>query len=131
MTTTRAIPHLFGVWMLSTSLVACEPAREQPPSRQVPGGNETQGRHALARYGCGSCHVIPGVAGAVGLAAAPLDHFAERGFVGGILPNNPDNLVLWIVDPQAVNERTAMPNLGVTERDARDMAAYLYTLRAD
>jgi putative membrane protein len=118
-------------WILCGILAGCEPARERPPMRQVPGGDEARGRTALARYGCGSCHAIPGVHGAVGLAAAPLDYFAERGFVGGVLPNNPDNLVLWIVNPQAVNDRTAMPNLGVTEGDARDMAAYLYTLRMD
>jgi cytochrome c len=114
---------------LSLGLVACEPVRDRPPARQVPGGDESRGRVLLAKYGCGSCHVIPGVDGAVGLSAAPLDHFAERGFVGGILPNNADNLITWIVDPRSVNERTAMPNLGVTTHDARDMAAYLYMLR--
>lgn len=120
-----------ALWLCSGPMIACEPARGRPPARQVPGGDEDHGRLALASHGCGSCHIIPGVDGAVGLAAGPLDHFAERAFVAGVLPNNADNLVRWIVDPQAVNERTAMPNLGVTESHARDMAAYLYTLRAD
>jgi cytochrome c len=115
--------------VLGLVVSACEPARERPPARQVPGGDEGRGREVLALYGCGSCHVIPGVDGAIGLAAAPLSHFAERAFVGGVLPNNAENLIVWIVDPQSVNERTAMPNLGVTVPHARDMAAYLYTLR--
>jgi cytochrome c len=116
-------------WVLGLCFVGCEPVRDRPPARQVPGGDEATGRLLLSKYGCGSCHVIPGVEGAVGLSAAPLSQFAERGYVGGILPNNADNLIEWIVDPRSVNERTAMPNLGVSGTDARDMAAYLYTLR--
>ena len=42
--------------------------------------------------------------------------------------NKPDNLVSWIHDPQMVDSATAMPKTGVTERQARDIAAYLYTL---
>jgi cytochrome c1 len=97
----------------------------------VPGGDSGRGKAALVAYGCGSCHQIPGVKEARGLAAAPLSAFAERAYVGGILPNNSENLVAWIMNPQSVNAATAMPNLGVRESDARDMAAYLYTLRMD
>jgi cytochrome c1 len=46
-----------------------------------------------------------------------------------MLPNTPENLVRWLRDPQKLNPRTAMPDLGVTERDAQDIAAYLYTLK--
>ena len=123
------MPALILIQILG--LAACRPVRERPAERQVPGGNEDRGRDLLAAYGCGSCHAIPGVDGAIGRAAAPLTEFAERAFVGGMLPNNPESLIRWIVNPQAVNERTAMPNLGVTPEDARDMAAYLYTLRGE
>lgn len=116
---------------LVTGLTACRPVRDRPAERQVPGGDEDRGRQRLAAYGCGSCHEIPGVDGAVGRAAAPLSAFAERAFVGGMLPNDPESLIRWIVNPQSVNERTAMPNVGVTQEDARDMAAYLYTLRGE
>jgi len=34
-----------------------------------------------------------------------------------------------IRDPQGVAPGNGMPNLGVSERDARNMAAYLYTLQ--
>ncbi|MEL6648628.1 MAG: hypothetical protein AAFQ05_13195, partial [Pseudomonadota bacterium] len=53
----------------------------------------------------------------------------ERAYVAGVLPNEPGGLVRWLVDPVAHSPMTAMPDLGVTEADARDMAAYLYTLR--
>jgi cytochrome c2 len=33
----------------------------------------------------------------------------------------------WIEHPRAVNPKTAMPELGVTRTEARDMAAYLYS----
>jgi cytochrome c len=94
----------------------------------VPGGNPREGQLAMARYGCGSCHVIPGLVGADSHVGPPLDHFARRSYVGGVVPNTVDNLVLWIQSPQVINPQTAMPPLGVTEQDALHMAAYLYTL---
>ena len=59
----------------------------------------------------------------------PLGDIASRMFIAGVLPNQPANMVRWIRNPQGVDSLTAMPNLGVSERDARDIAGYLYTLR--
>ena len=92
-------------------------------------GNAKLGKEAIERYHCGACHTIPGVKGADKLAAPPLTHFAERSFIAGQLRNSEDNLVRWIRDPQAVEPGTAMPNLNVTEEDARNIAAYLTTLK--
>ena len=91
--------------------------------------NPDRGRVAIRRYGCGSCHDIPGVVGADGMVGPPLATIAKRVYIAGVLPNEPDNLVKWIENPQGVDPKTAMPNMGVTTRDARDIAAYLYTLR--
>jgi cytochrome c len=93
------------------------------------GGDPHAGREAIARYGCGACHTVPGVRRAQGMVGPPLTAFAKRIYVAGKLPNSPDNLIHWILDPQGVSAATAMPNTGVTEGDARDIAAYLYTLR--
>src|SRR5688572_27904257 len=95
----------------------------------VAGGNPERGQTALDGFGCGTCHVIPGVKGAVGGVGPPLSRFAVRSYIAGQLANEPQNLIRWIQDPQAVEPGTAMPNLGVDEAVARDMAAYLYTLR--
>jgi cytochrome c2 len=95
----------------------------------VTGGDSGRGPEMLRRYGCGGCHRIPGVSGAQGRVGPPLDQFAVRAYVAGMLPNEAGNLIRWIVDPRAINPRTAMPATGVTEADARHMAAYLYTLR--
>ena len=95
----------------------------------VVGGDATRGAQAIGAYGCGSCHVIPGIDGATGTAAPPLTSFAARTSVAGEVANTPPQLVAWIMNPQAIEPGTAMPNLGVRARDARDIAAYLYTLR--
>ena len=92
-------------------------------------GHPERGREAMRKYGCQSCHTIPGVTGARALVGPPLEGIAGRSFIGGVLTNSPDNMMAWLRDPPAHAPRTAMPNLGVTEKDARDMTAYLYTLR--
>lgn len=103
--------------------------RAGAPVVRVAGGDAVRGAHALVTYGCGSCHVIPGIDGATGPAAAPLDAFALRTTIAGEATNTPGQLVVWIMHPQTIAPRTAMPDLGVRAADARDIAAYLYTLR--
>jgi cytochrome c1 len=69
------------------------------------------------------------VSGAHGRVGPPLTGFARRSFIAGRLPNTPENLVAWVRDPPAIDPATAMPALGLDERAARDVAAYLYELR--
>lgn len=107
---------------------ACHPQDERT-ARQLTGGDPSRGKAAIRAYGCGTCHTVPGVRGATGLVGPPLDNIGERVYLAGQLPNTPENMKRWIREPQSIENRTAMPNLGVSERDARDMAAYLYTLR--
>ena len=98
-------------------------------SQDVFGGDADRGAGLMVAHGCGACHTIPGVAGARGSVGPHLSGFADRAYVAGILPNEPGGLVRWLVDPPAHSPQTAMPDLGVTEAEARDMATYLYTLR--
>jgi cytochrome c1 len=112
------------------TLAACSsnrPSRESPP--QVPHGDPAMGVQLIEQFGCGSCHVIPGVRQAVGTVGPPLTDFGRRGFIAGQLPNNASNLIHWIMDPQEVEPGTAMPDLNVSETQARDIAAYLLGLR--
>ena len=102
--------------------------RDPPPQLMVAGGDPDRGKEVIRRSGCSACHVIPGIAGADGLVGPPLDRFARRAYVGGVLPNRPQNLVAWLVDPPKLDPRTAMPAPGVSEAEARDVAAYLYRL---
>jgi cytochrome c2 len=91
------------------------------------GGDIKRGQAAFSRYGCGGCHALKGVPQASGKVGPPLDGVAARAIIGGRLENKPDNMMKWIVDPQAIAPGTAMPRLGVTASDSRDIAAFLYT----
>lgn len=92
-------------------------------------GNPAHGKVLIQRYGCGSCHVIPGIDTAHGMVGPPLFFYSRRTVIAGELPNTPDNLTRWIMSPPAIEPETAMPNLGVTNTQARDITAYLYTLQ--
>ena len=93
------------------------------------GGTPARGARYIVMKNCGSCHVIPGIEGAHGVVGPPLYFFSRRTYIAGEVANSPENLVRWIVNPQSIEPHTAMPNLGVTQEQARDIAAYLYTIR--
>ena len=93
--------------------------------RRVTVGDPERGRLLLAQYQCGACHRIPGVEGARGNVGPTLERFADRQYIAGHVPHTRVALERWIRDPQAVVGDTPMPDLGVSARDARDMAAYL------
>ncbi len=101
----------------------------QATGSQVAGGDPQQGARLILHYGCGACHTIPGIENADGTIGPPLTDFGDRMFIAGVLRNEPDNLVHWIRDPQSVTPGVDMPNMGIEEDEARDIAAYLYTLR--
>lgn len=92
------------------------------------GGSPERGRLAFRRYGCGGCHKVTGEVMASGQVGPPLDEIGVRAYLAGRLENRPDNMIRWIRHPRGVDSETAMPELGVSARDARDIAAYLYTL---
>jgi mono/diheme cytochrome c family protein len=89
----------------------------------------TRGKTAIIQYACLTCHRVPGLVGPNAPVGPPLDEIATREYIAGVLPNTWENMIRWLRDPQEVNPRSAMPDLGVSERDARDIAAYLYTLK--
>jgi cytochrome c len=104
--------------------VGCD-KRPQP----APLGDAENGKLLLRQFACGSCHTIPGVAAARGVTGPPLEGVGRRVYLGGVLPNSPENMALWIQHPQRFEPGTAMPDLGVTPGHARDMAAYLSRLK--
>jgi cytochrome c len=120
-----------AIWLvlMAVALVACEESETVKRATELTGGNPAAGRAKIEYYGCGACHTIPGIEGADALVGPELTHFASRVYVAGVLPNSPDNVMRWIQNPQQVDRLTAMPNLNVSEADARDIAGYLYTLK--
>lgn len=124
----RLAPVLMGG--LCMLLGACDRGQDPGPARPLMyGGDPAVGATLIRSYGCGTCHTVPGIREADGKVGPPLTEFAHRSYIAGNLYNEPQNLILWIMDPQAIEPGTAMPTLGVTEAQARSIAAYLYTLR--
>jgi cytochrome c oxidase assembly factor CtaG/cytochrome c2 len=107
-------------------LAGCDDARAKATA--LTGGDPDRGRDHIRKYGCSTCHTIPGIQGANATVGPPLDQIGSRAYVAGH-PNSPSHLIEWIRHPQRVRSPTPMPDMGVTETDARDIAAYLYTLR--
>jgi cytochrome c len=121
--------HTIAIGILAAcALLAGCSADAKQLAADATGGNIMDGKTAVAHYGCGSCHTIPGVAGAHGLVGPPLTGIGKRYYVAGELANTPENLTGWIRHPHSVNPKTLMPELGVTEKDAKDIAAFLYSL---
>lgn len=115
--------------LLALPLLAACGGAERAEAIRLVGGDPSAGRVLIKRHGCPACHTIRGIAGANGLVGPPLTGIASRAYIAGVLSNSPANMVRWIVDPKAVDSLTAMPAVGVSEAEAKDMATYLYTLR--
>jgi cytochrome c len=98
-------------------------------ARAMTGGEPNRAADAMRRLGCFSCHDIPGIAGAQGRVGPPLTHMASRAYIAGVMPNTAENLILWIRWPQGILPNSGMPNMGASEAESRDIAAYLLSLQ--
>lgn len=118
----RALP------VLALLACGCSPTQAPDPAGTDSAERISRGRALLAQYQCGSCHAIPEVPAARGRTGPTLAAFGRRSYIAGELPNGPEPLARWIVDPAAQVPGTPMPAMGVSPADARDMAAYLLSL---
>lgn len=119
-----------SVWrsagLLAILLTGCGgPATDQEP--QV--GDVAAGRTVVATLDCGVCHDIPGIVGADGIVGPPLAGFGRRTLIAGLLPNEPDLLAQWVRDAPSLVPNTGMPDLPISDAEAANVAAFLYTLR--
>jgi cytochrome c2 len=112
-------------------LAACSDAQDPSSRLAIAGGEPEQGHALIQAYGCGTCHTIEDVRGARGKVGPRLENYAQQHLLAGFLPNTPQNLIAWLIDPVALKPTTGMPAQGVTEMEARHMAAYLYSLGRD
>ncbi|MHC2439891.1 c-type cytochrome [Bradyrhizobium sp. USDA 4451] len=92
-------------------------------------GSSRRGADLVKRYGCGGCHEIPGIANADGNVGPSLRRIATRTYIAGFIQNSPENMTFWVQDPQRMLPGNAMPSSGISQDDASDIAAFLYTLR--
>jgi len=120
-----------GVALAVIAAVIADAADDRSDMREhaaaLTGGDPDRGEAMFIKYGCGSCHGLKHVRMATGAVGPPLDGIAVRAVLAGKLDNTPGNLQSWVRDPQQVSPGTAMPDLNVGGRDARDISAFLYT----
>jgi cytochrome c2 len=95
-------------------------------ARAMTAGDPARAPALIRRYGCAGCHTISGIPGGDGQVGSSLADLRQRVYIAGVVTNSPDNLIRWIVTPQVFSSRTAMPVTGISEAEARDVAAYLY-----
>ncbi|HKU79916.1 MAG TPA: cytochrome c oxidase assembly protein [Rhodanobacteraceae bacterium] len=129
--TFRSVPHVLPMLLVAVPLLAlmlsgCAGNDAQDRSHDVA---VRRGAQLISKYGCGSCHTIPGINGADGLVGPPLAHWSRRTYIAGVLPNDPDNLQFWIQHPQQVVPGVDMPDMDIRQQEARDIAIYLDTIR--
>jgi cytochrome c len=126
----RAALMAGGLIVASAAFVTANIARDNhtraATAKTMTGGDPDRAPAIFRRYGCSGCHTIPGIPGADGQTAAPLTGLSKRVYIAGVVENRSDNLVAWIVSPRRFSPRTAMPSTGISEQEARDLAAYLY-----
>jgi cytochrome c2 len=118
--------------LLLALLAGCDGTPDRTAMKEaaaITRGDPEAGRALIPRYGCNACHTIPGIRGSHGDAGPPLAGIVGRMYIAGVLTNTPDHMVRWIQDPPGIDPKTAMPNLGVSEKEARDITAYLYSLK--
>jgi cytochrome c2 len=116
--------------LLAAGLISgCTGGQAVPDYPAATGGSAGRGQQVIAQFKCGQCHTIPGIHNANGVFGPPLNLLARRTVIAGNFPNEPNYLTHWIMSPEEMKPKTAMPDMGLSEQQARDAAAYLYTLR--
>ena len=113
--------------VLAVALGACDHSAATGPDDAR--GNPKRGAALVKERGCGGCHEIPGIRSANGNVGPPLHRIGTRTYIAGFLQNSPDNMASWIQDPQTVLPGNAMPRMGISADEARDITAFLYTLK--
>lgn len=111
------------------AVLGCRGGQQVQPYAIATGGDVHTGMRVIGEYKCGSCHTIPGIRNANGVFGPPLNRVARRSYIAGNFPNSPSNLEHWVMAPTSMKPKTAMPDLGLTPQQARDVTAYLETLR--
>ena len=104
-------------------------AEHETRARDLTGGDPHRGAALARTLGCVACHVMPGVRGPHSRVGPSLESFGARPYIAGVIENTPENLLPFLRDPRAVAPKSAMPALGMSEAQARDLAAYLYAQR--
>ncbi len=100
-------------------------------NQQQPGAQDAAvaaGRHIFETEACMNCHTITGTV-AKGTFGPDLTHLMSRATIAaGAAANTPQNLRLWIQDPNTFNPGALMPAMQFSDRQIDEVVAYLSTL---
>lgn len=116
---------------LLTILALC--ACDGPPDRSpaLDSADPARGRKIVTAIGCTACHRFPDIGFPRGALGPALDGFADQRQIAGRIPNQPGTLLHFIRDAPALVPGTLMPPMPMSDEDARDVTAYLLTLRSE
>lgn len=115
---------VLGWICLLLSLFSCE---RQTSGVYIEQADASNGKRLVFSYGCAVCHQIGGVQGHPGHIGPPLTNWSQRKYIAGALANTPPSLVKWLMRPQYYEPGSAMPDLGISKKQAEDMAEFLFT----
>jgi cytochrome c2 len=123
----RSTPMMLTGFLATILLGGCD--HEQKRDILNFSGDARRGEELVQQYGCGGCHLIPEVASADGNVGPPLMHVGTRVYIAGFLRNSPENMSVWLQDPQKILPGNAMPSMGISRKDSRDITAFLLSLK--
>jgi cytochrome c oxidase subunit 2 len=99
--------------------------REPAPTSDV----VSEGQRIFQTTACINCHAVAGTV-ADGRFGPDLTHLMSRETIAaGAAQNTPENLRLWIQQPDAIKPGSLMPAMELTDRELDAVTAYLETLR--
>jgi len=109
-------PEDFNAWVR---------AQQQPAN---PEGKEAAGRHVFETTACVNCHAVGGTNG-TGRFGPDLTHLmSRRTIAAGAAENTPENLRLWIQNPDAIKTGSLMPAMKLSHDELEALVRYLETL---
>lgn len=111
-------PQAFSDWTRNQLAPAAQPTTDQ----QIAGGQAFQ-------QSCAGCHSVRGTP-AQGKRGPDLTHVGSRGAIAAeLMENNPENLAIWLTDPQAAKHGNLMPKLVLDQQTIQKLVAYLTNLK--
>ncbi len=102
-------------------------ANERQPAQQT--ASALRGRQIFETTACVNCHTVSGT-NANGKFGPDLTHLMSRETIAaGAAQNTPENLRLWIKDPDTFKPGSLMPAMQLQDQELDAVTAYLLTLR--
>lgn len=123
----------FNAWQRQQLRQPVSPRTLQPAAGYT-SSEVRAGASLFTYYACASCHYLRGVNGTgtqPSVDYAPnLTHIGSRSLLAaGAVSNTPAHMEQWLLNPDTVKPGVHMPNFQLSEAQARDLSAYLESLR--